>query len=44
MKFGCVDGPDFDGHRIDFNLLNARNRRYLEEEKAAVEKFRKEGS
>jgi len=43
-KFGCVDGPDFDGHRVDFNLLNARNRRYLEEEKAAAEKFRREVS
>lgn len=39
-KFGCVDGPDFDAHQVDFNLLNARNRRYLEEEKVAVERFK----
>lgn len=41
-KFGCVDGPDFDGHKVDFGLLIARNKRYLEEEKTAVEKFKKE--
>jgi len=40
-KFGCVDGPDFDGHKVDFGLLIARNKRYLEEEKIAVEKFKK---
>jgi ferredoxin--NADP+ reductase len=42
-KFGCVDGPDFDGHKVDFELLIARNRRYLEEEKIALEKFKREG-
>lgn len=42
-KFGCVDGPDFDGHKVDFQLLIARNKRYLAEEKIAVEKFKKEG-
>ncbi|MDH4122944.1 MAG: sulfide/dihydroorotate dehydrogenase-like FAD/NAD-binding protein [Thermoplasmata archaeon] len=41
-KFGCVDGPDFDGHKVDFQLLIARNKRYLAEEKTAVEKFKKE--
>jgi NAD(P)H-flavin reductase len=40
-KFGCVDGPDFDGHKVDFGLLISRNKRYLEEEKASVEKFKK---
>ena len=40
-KFGCVDGPDFDGHKVDFGLLIARNKRYLEEEKASIEKFKK---
>ncbi|MEM2838744.1 MAG: sulfide/dihydroorotate dehydrogenase-like FAD/NAD-binding protein [Thermoplasmata archaeon] len=42
-RFGCVDGPDFDGHKVDFQLLIARNKRYLAEEKIAVEKFKKEG-
>ena len=36
-KFVCVDGPEFDAHLVDFDLLLARNRRYLEEEKRAME-------
>jgi len=42
MKFGCVDGPDFDGHKVDFKNLIDRNKRYLDEEKIALEKFKKE--
>ncbi len=38
VKFACVDGPDFDGHLVDFDALINRNRAYLEEEKEAVEK------
>jgi len=40
-KFGCVDGPDFDGHQVDFDLLMARQRMYLEEEKRALEAYEK---
>ncbi len=36
-KFACVDGPDFDGHQVDWNLLLNRQRVYLDEEKQAVE-------
>ena len=36
-KFACVDGPDFDGHQVDWDLLLNRQRVYLEEEKRAVE-------
>ena len=32
-KFACVDGPDFDGHQVDWDLLLARQRIYLDEEK-----------
>ncbi len=32
-KFTCVDGPDFDGHQVDWDLLFARQRTYLDEEK-----------
>ena len=32
-KFACVDGPDFDGHQVDWDLLFARQRTYLDEEK-----------
>ena len=32
-KFACVDGPDFDGHAVDFDELMLRNRMYAEQEK-----------
>lgn len=31
-KFACVDGPDFDGHKVDFSNLMERNRMYREDE------------
>ena len=31
--FGCVDGPDFDGHQIDFDELQRRLNMFKEEEK-----------
>ena len=40
-KFACVDGPDFDGHKVDWELLAARQRIYIEEEKCAYEEWRK---
>ena len=36
-KFACVDGPDFDGHQVDWDLLMNRQRTYLEEEKKSLE-------
>jgi len=33
-KFACVDGPDFDGHKVDWNELMQRRRSYLQEEVA----------
>ena len=35
-KFACVDGPDFDGHEVDFDELEKRNSMYLKEEKEAL--------
>jgi ferredoxin--NADP+ reductase len=32
MRFACVDGPDFDGHLVDFDELAARNTVYREAE------------
>lgn len=32
IKFACVDGPEFDGHLVDFDNLMLRNRRFLREE------------
>ena len=33
MKFACVDGPDFDGHKVDWDLAVKRNQTYAEFEK-----------
>lgn len=38
-KFACVDGPDFDGHQVDWDLLFARQRTYLDQEKQSLEKW-----
>ena len=35
VKFACVDGPDFDGHRVDFKELMLRQGRFKEEESRA---------
>ncbi len=39
MKFACVDGPDFDGHEVDFDDLMNRLRRFKEDEKLAIERW-----
>ena len=31
-KFACVDGPHFDAHKIDWNIVSDRRKAYLEEE------------
>ena len=38
-KFACVDGPDFDGHQVDWDLVMARQRIYLDEEKRSFEQW-----
>ena len=46
MKFACVDGPDFDGHEIDFDEAMSRSRTYADfeqhERDAACNLFKKE--
>ncbi len=48
VKFACVDGPDFDGHQVDFDEAIARSSAYREEETRAREAhcnlFRKEAA
>ena len=34
-KFGCVEGPDFDGHAVDFEELMSRQRIYVDDERQA---------
>ncbi len=36
-KFACLDGPDFDGHEVDWDLLLNRLRAYTDKEKQALE-------
>jgi ferredoxin--NADP+ reductase len=40
MQFACVDGPEFDGHEVDFEELNLRLRSYLPEEKESYDQFK----
>jgi len=35
IKFACVHGPEFDGHKVDFDNLMLRNRRFVKEEEHA---------
>jgi len=44
VKFACVDGPDFDGHQVDFFDLITRLRRYSKEERMAMDHWEKEKS
>jgi len=37
-KFACVDGPEFDGHKVDFDLLADRLSTYRPQEQAAAER------
>lgn len=39
VKFACVDGPDFDGHKVDFDDMMRRLRRYAAEEQAAMQRW-----
>jgi ferredoxin--NADP+ reductase len=42
-RFVCVDGPEFDGHQVDWDQLLARQRIYLEQEKVAMERWQHKG-
>jgi ferredoxin--NADP+ reductase len=38
-RFCCVEGPEFDGHQVDFDELVKRQRAYLTEEKVSMDRF-----
>jgi ferredoxin--NADP+ reductase len=42
VRFACVDGPEFDGHAVDFQELRMRLGQFRAEEKVSLEKFRAE--
>ena len=38
-RFVCVDGPEFDGHEVDFDMLMKRQRIYLEQEELSRRRY-----
>jgi ferredoxin--NADP+ reductase len=43
-KFVCVDGPEFDGHQVDFVELSTRLKAYREQEAAALQQYEQRGA
>ena len=41
IKFACVDGPDFDGHLVDFDSAIARSRMFKNQEAESRERAHK---
>lgn len=41
-EFACVDGPEFDAHRVDFAVLVQRNAMYRDAEKRSMDAYRLE--
>ena len=39
IKFACVDGPEFDGHEVDFDELIRRNSAYAEQERETAHRY-----
>ena len=42
IQFACVDGPEFDAHKVDFDELINRSAQYKNQEKKALDKYNKE--
>jgi ferredoxin--NADP+ reductase len=38
-KFACVDGPEFDGHQVDWAIAAMRSRMFTQEEKTAMDGY-----
>ena len=38
-EFACVDGPEFDAHRVDFDVLTKRNNAYRDKERQSMAEF-----
>jgi hypothetical protein len=41
-EFACVDGPEFEANRVDFDVLVQRNSMYRDAEKRSMEEYRHE--
>lgn len=42
VKFTCVDGPEFDGHQVDWDLVLSRQKIYHEQEACSLNRYVKE--
>jgi ferredoxin--NADP+ reductase len=40
-KFACTDGPDFDGHEVDWDILMNRQKTYVPDERKTFEEWKK---
>jgi len=38
-KFACVDGPEFDGHQVDWSVAEVRARMFIKEEQVALKGY-----
>ncbi len=43
MKFACVDGPEFDGHEVDFDEMMLRDKRFFKEEQTSLKMWAEAG-
>ncbi|MBL9126279.1 MAG: sulfide/dihydroorotate dehydrogenase-like FAD/NAD-binding protein [Verrucomicrobiales bacterium] len=43
-RFACVDGPEFDGHQVDFKILTQRNAMYRDLERTALTRYEEEAA
>jgi hypothetical protein len=44
VKFACVDGPEFDAHKVNFDDLMSRLGRYKSDEAEALDNWKKAAS
>lgn len=42
MRFACVDGPEFDGHQVDFGELRKRLEQFHAQERSSLERFKQQ--
>ena len=40
-RFACTDGPDFDGHQVNWDILMNRQKMYVKEENRSFEEWKK---
>lgn len=40
VRFACTDGPDFDGHQVDWDLLMSRQKMFTDKEKESFESWK----